>query len=68
MNSINETDYPQLNPSLEDKFTRRQILDYLEEIPLGYLTEREHEATEHLITRVQCHFAKLSTDWKPSND
>ena len=65
---MERTRHPQDNPSLDDTFTRGQILAYLEEIPLGYITERDHEITEKLIYRAQRHFAELSTEWEINND
>ena len=62
------TQHRQENPAIDDTFTRWQIIAYLEEIPLGYVTERDHEIAEKLITRAQRHFAELSTDWEPDQD
>lgn len=62
------TEYPQENPQATDTFTRLQIIQYLDEVPLGYITEQDHKITEELVTRIQRHFAELSTKWEPSND
>jgi hypothetical protein len=56
------------NPRADDKFTRGQILAYLEEIPLEYVTEAEHAFAESLIKRIQRHFVRLSTAYVPSGD
>lgn len=64
---MTETNY-EANPRADDKFTREQIVAYLEEIPLEYVTEIEHSAAEYLIRRIQRHFAKLSTAYTPSGD
>ena len=56
------------SPRLEDTFTRQQIIEYLDEIPLGYRTEGEHEVTEGLIDRAKRHFAQLATTFEPPWD
>lgn len=56
------------NPKPEDLFSRIQIIQYLEEIPLGYRTEEEHRFAESLILNVERHFAELDNSWKPSID
>jgi hypothetical protein len=68
VHSIERTRYPQKNPSVEDTFTRATIIQYLEEIPLGYKTEQEHKVTEELIARARRHFAELDVNWKKSID
>jgi hypothetical protein len=55
-------------PKPDDTFTRLQVIQYLEEIPLGYRTQGEHEITEKLIERAQRHFAQLDAKWEPSID
>ena len=68
LDNIERSQYRQENPSMDDKFTRMQVIAYLEEISLGYVTERDHEMTENLIIRAQRHFSELSTNWEPSYD
>ena len=64
---LNPANY-EANPRADDKFTREQIVAYLEEIPLTYVTEIEHSAAEYLIRRIQRHFERLSTAYTPSGD
>jgi hypothetical protein len=60
--------WPAIDPQPDDRFTRLQIIQFLEEIPLGYRTEAEHGALERFVDVAQRQFARLSTDFEPPND
>jgi hypothetical protein len=62
------TAHPCDKPKMSDRFTREQIFLYLEEVPLGYVSERDHEITVKLIERIQRHFVQLDPKWQPSID
>lgn len=67
--SADSTRYPQATPPMAiDTFTRLQVVQYLDAIPLGYLSDRDHEVLEAFVTRAQRHFAALDAAWQPSND
>ena len=63
-----KTTYPAKDPKWEDKIERIQIVRYLEEIPLGYRTERDHEMLKEFVTRAQRHFAELDPDYEAANE
>ncbi len=63
-----KTAYPAKDPKWGDKIERIQIVRYLEEIPLGYRTERDHAILEEFVCRAQRHFAELDPDYEPANE
>ena len=67
---LNKTAPVALQPlvSPHDKFERWQVIEWMETVPLGYITERDHKITDALVTRMQRDFARLPNDWKPSED
>lgn len=66
--SIDKTRWPQKEqPDLNDMFSRIQIIKYLEHIPLGYRSERDHVVTEQLIVRIQKHFIELDKKWEDTS-
>jgi len=48
-----------------DMLSKEQIISYLSNFPLGYVTERDHEITEQLINRLIMGFLELSPEYKP---
>lgn len=54
--------------SPHDIFERWQVIEWMDTVPLGYITQRDHEITDALVTKMQRLFAELPTDWKPSED
>lgn len=62
------TKYPAENAGWDDVISRIQIVRYLEEIPLGYVTERDHEILENFVVRAQRHFTELDPNFEPDNE
>lgn len=65
---IEKTDYPSKSPKWDDKIERIQIVRYLDEIPLNYRSERDHEILKEFIIRAQRHFAELDPNFEPVNE